>query len=351
GVLTFELTMTGHKYDTPQAVIDTYHQLWERLEHLPGANAAGGVTSLPLSGTFAWGPITVEGRVPPPGENFINADQRIAGGDYFQAMQIPLRKGRFFNEQDTYTNPRAVVVDEYMAQELWPNQDPLGKRIHYGGAKEDAPWLTVVGVVGRVKQYALDADSRIAFYFPQTQFRTRAIDVVVRSSTDPSALTAAVRNAIHSLDPDLPIYRVRTMAQCVDESLARRRFSMVLLGLFAGLALVLATIGIYGVIAYLVSQGTREIGIRIALGADKKNILGLVVRQGMTLALVGVAIGLAASFILTRFMSSLLFGVNATDALTFTAIPLLLTLVALTASYVPARRAAGIDPMIALRCE
>jgi ABC-type antimicrobial peptide transport system permease subunit len=209
----------------------------------------------------------------------------------------------------------------------------------------------VIGVVGRIKQYTLDSDSRIAFYLPQTQHVTRAMNVVVRSAIDPAALASAVKQQIRELDPDLPLYNVRTMSQRVDESLARRRFSMLLLAVFACLAFVLAIIGVYGVMAYLVSQGTREIGIRIALGATPGGILGLVLRKGMILALSGVAIGLAGAFAFTRLMRSLLFGVDATDPFTFVAISLSLTLVALLASYIPAQRASRIDPVVSLRYE
>jgi len=350
-VLTLELTMSGDKYKDPQLVRATYRQLWERLERLPGVTAAGGVSSLPLSDMFAWGPITVEGRVLPAGEKFINADERVVSGNYFATMQIPLRQGRLFNDQDTPDHPQVIVVDEYMAQQLWPDQDPLGKRVSFGDLASKPLWATVVGVVGSIKQYTLDSDSRIALYLPQSQHAGRAMNVVVRSSNDPALLTSAVKRELHELDRDLPMYRVLTMAQRVDESLARRRFSTLLLGLFAGLALALATIGIYGVMAYLVSQGTREIGIRMALGATQRGILGLVVRQGMALALSGVALGLIAAFALTRLMRSLLFGVNSTDPITFVAIALLLALVALIASYIPAHRAARIDAMISLRCE
>ncbi len=350
-VLTFELTMTGQKYSNPQAILNTYHQLWDRLEHLPGVTTSGGITSLPLSMAAAWTPVTIEGRTPPHGETFINADARIAGGSYFQAMEIPLRRGRFFNEDDNASNPQVIIIDERMAQQFWPAEDPIGKRIHLVDMKSSVQWLNIVGVVGRVKHDSIDSDPRIAFYVPQTQYPVRAMTVVLRSRTDPSALTAAVKSDLRTLDPDLPMYSVRTMAQRVDDSLARRRFSMLLLGVFAALALALAAIGIYGVMAYLVTQGTREIGIRIALGATPRYILGLVVRQGMTLALSGVAIGLAGAFLLTRLMQSLLFGVNATDPLTFVGISLLLTLVALLASYIPAHRASQVDPMISLRCE
>ncbi|MGB0033910.1 MAG: ABC transporter permease [Candidatus Acidiferrales bacterium] len=350
-VLTIELTMSGQKYKDPQAVLATYRQLNEGIESLPGVTAAGAITSLPLSEMFAWGPITIEGRTPPPGENFINADERIVSGHYFQAMGIPLRSGRLFNDQDIATNPKAAIIDEYMAQQFWPKEDPVGKRIRLGGITSPSPWINIVGVVGRIKQYTLDSDSRIAFYLPQTQFITRAMNVVLRSGSDPAVLALAVKQKIRELDPDLPMYNVRTMADRVDGSLARRRFSMLLLGLFACLALALATIGIYGVMAYLVDQGTREIGIRIALGATQGNILSLVIRKGMILALSGVAIGLAGAFALTRLMRSPLFGVEATDPVTFVAIALLLTLIALLTSYVPARRAARTDPMISLRCE
>ncbi len=351
GLLTFQLTMTGKRYEDRQVVLNAYRQLWERLEHLPGVTASGGITALPLSEMYAWGPITIEGHMPPAGANFINADQRIVGGHYFQAMQIPLLQGRFFTDEDTSKNPRALIIDEYMAQQFWPNQDAVGKRIRFGGLDSKSPWGSIVGVVGRVKQYTLDTDSRIALYLPETQFPQREMNMVLRSGGDPIELTNAVKSEIGRIDPDLPMYYVRTMLERVNESLARRRFSVLLLGLFAALSLVLAAIGIYGVIAYLVSQGTREIGIRMALGATHPAILRLVIRQGVALALAGEAIGLILAFALTRFMRGLLFGISATDSFTFAAISMLLMAVAMLASYIPARRAARIAPMIALRTE
>jgi predicted permease len=351
GVLTFDLTMTGRKYNDKQTVLNTYRQLWERFEHSPGAIAAGGVTSLPLSEAFAWTPITVEGRMPLTGEKFLNADERIVLGHYFEAMEIPLRRGRFFNEQDDTTKPVVVIVDEYMANQLWPGQDPIGKRIHIVELPSKDPWQTVVGVVGRVKQDSLDSNPRIAFYLAHTQFPTRAMTVALRSRTDPAAVLSSTKSELYNLDPDLPMYHLRTMEQRVNESLARRRFSTFLLGVFASVALTLATIGIYGVMAYLVNQGTRELGIRIALGASQRNIVTLVVRQGMTLAFSGVMIGLAAAFPLTRLIRSMLFGVGATDPTTFVGISSLLAMIALLASYLPAQRAARIDPLVTLRSE
>jgi len=354
-VLTLELTLNGPKYKDLQMVLAGYRDLWNRLGGLPGVTASGAVSALPLSQMFAWGPITVEGRVPPPGENFINADMRIASGRYFAAMEIPLLAGRLFNSQETATSPKVLIVDEYMARQLWPYQDPIGKRIHFGGVTDGVtdkdPWETVVGVVGRVKQYTLDSDSRIALYLPQTQYPMRAMNVVLRTEGDSSAQTSAVKRQIQALDSDLPLYNVRTMEQRVEESLARRRFSMLLLTLFACVALILATIGTYGVMAYLVSQGTREIGIRIAFGATQRCIVRLVVWKGMALALCGVAAGLAGALALSRLLQSLLFGVRPDDPLTFVVISLGLTLITLLASYIPAHRAAQIDPIASLRYE
>ena len=350
-VLTFDLALGAHRYDDKQVVLNTYRRLWESFQQLPGISASGGITSLPLSQAFAWTPITIEGREPLPGEKFINADERVVGGEYFQAMGIPLRRGRFFNERDTVDMPRVVLIDEYMAQQFWPNEDPIGKRIHVVQLKTSDPWQTVVGVVGRVKHDSLDSEPRIAFYLAQTQFPVREMSVVLRGKVESAGLTASIKKEIRDIDPDLPMTTISTMTQRVDESLARRRFGMVLLAVFAGLALVLATMGIYGVMAYLVSQGTRELGIRMALGATRRNILSLIVRQGMLLAFAGMAIGLAGAFSLTRLLRSLLFGVEATDPLTFGAITILLGATALLASYIPAQRAARIDPMISLRCE
>ncbi len=344
--------MTGERYKDKEAVLAAYHELWQRLENLPGVTSAGAVTSLPLSQMFAWGPITVEGRVPPPGEKFINADTRMVSGHYFRAMEIPLREGRLFNDDDVANKPRVAIVDDYMAQQFWPNQDPIGKRFHIGGISEtSSPWITVVGVVGRVKQYTLDSDSRIAFYLPQTQYVTRAMNVVMRGSNDPVALAGAVKQQIHELNPDLPLYNVIRCKERFDKSLAHRRFTMLVLGTFAAISLGLAVIGIYGLIAYLVGQGSREVGIRLALGASPANIMALIVRGGMTLAFWGVGIGIGGALVVSRLMRSLLFGVGVTDLVTFVAVPTLLACIAFLASYIPARRASRIDPSTSLRCE
>lgn len=351
GVLTMEVTLTAPKNPDAQAVMESYRQLWSRLAAIPGVTAAGGISALPLSQMMAWGPITVEGRVPPPGEKFINADQRFVGGEYFRAMDIPLLSGRLFTDHDTRANPRVVVVDEFMAHQLWPAEDAVGKRIRLGGSDSASPWMTIVGVVGRIKQDALESDSRMAMYLAHTQFPTRAMNVVLETESDPALLAAPVLSEIRKMDPDLPVYNVRTMAQRVEESLARRRFATLLLTLFAALGLGLAALGVYGVIAYLVSQGTREIGIRIALGATPRGILLLIVRHGMTLAVVGVALGLFGALGVARFMRRLLFQIDAVDPATFAGVALLLTLIALAATVVPARRAARIDPIESLRSE
>jgi ABC-type antimicrobial peptide transport system permease subunit len=239
-----------------------------------------------------------------------------------------------------------------MAQEYWPKQDPVGKRIHTGGINDaDRPWITIVGVVGRVKQYTLDADSRIALYLPQTQAPVREMNVVVRTTANAAGLANAVRQQIRGLDSDLPVYQVRLMEQRVEESLLRRRFSLQLLGAFAALALGLAAVGIYGVMAFLVNQGTREIGIRMALGATSGVILAMVLRRAMALAAVGIAIGLAAAIPLARLLRTMLFGVGESDALTFAAASILLGAVALLASYLPARRASRIEPLISLAAD
>jgi len=349
--LTFELAMNGRRYPNGAAVTDLHRQMIERLGRVPGAMDVGSVSALPLSQMFAWGPVTVEGRIPAPGEAFINADIRIVAGRYFEALQIPLVDGRLFTDHDTKAGQPVVVVDSFMAAQLWPSESAVGKRLRSGGAGSTSPWLTVVGVVGRVKQYTLDSDSRIAMYFPHAQFPTRSMNVVVRTAGDPAAAVPAVRAALREVDSDLPLYRVRTMEARISESLARRRFAMSLLTVFAALALGLAIVGVYGVMAYLVSQGRREIGIRLALGASPRAILGLVMRRGLTLALAGVTLGLVGSAALTRFMEGLLFGVQPRDPLTFLAIPAILGLVTMAAVYAPARRASRTDPLLTLRSE
>jgi hypothetical protein len=268
-------------------------------------------------------------------------------------MRIPLLEGRLPGGQDTPGAPRAIVIDQRMARALWPGESAVGKRVRRGGfdATSNAPWLTVVGVVGHVKQDALDADARMAMYLGHRQFPRRAMTAVVRAVGPAEALTTPVRETIAGVDAALPMFRVKTMAARVETSLAERRFSTLLLVLFAALALGLAIVGVYGVIAYRVSQGTRELGIRLALGATPGGVAGLVVRHAALLACSGAMMGLIAAVALGRVLESLLFGVNPRDVVTLAAVPVLLVAVAVLAAALPALRASRINPTEAIRAE
>ena len=350
-VLSLRLSVAGTAFAEESRRWNFYQQMWERVRSLPGVESVGGGSILPLTGSISWGSITPEGYNPASGQSQIQADGRVASVGYFETMKIPLISGRFFSDQDTKDSPEVVVIDEKMARQYWPDTDAVGKRLKWGGVDSDNPWMTIVGVVGNVKQYALDTDSRVAFYMPHSQALAGTMYLVARTTGDPLSLAAAVTKAARDMDPNVPVYDIKSMEQLLSESLARRRFAMLALGLFAAVAMLLAVIGIYGVMSYAVAQRTREIGIRMAMGAQTSDVLKLIVRQGMSLAGIGVGIGLAGAVAVTRVMASLLFGVSATDPATFAAIALLLGGVALLACYVPARRATKVDPMIALRYE
>jgi predicted permease len=350
-VLSLRLSVVGTEYAEESRRRSFYQQLWERLRRLPGVESAGGATILPLSGGIGWGSITIEGYAAASGQSSIQADQRVATVGYFETMKVPLISGRFFTEQDMKDSMKVVIIDENMARTYWPDTDPIGKRLKRGGAASEAPWLTVVGVVSNVKQYALDSDSRVTLYTPHEQTLSGTMFVTVRTAGDPRGWVAAVTSEARAIDPNVPVYDVKTMDQRLSESLARRRFAMLALGLFAGVAVLLAAVGIYGLMSYAVAERTREIGIRVALGAQTRDVLKLVIGQGMLLVLIGAGIGLAVAAGATRVMSSLLFGVGATDPVTFALPSLLLGGVAVLACYFPARRAIKVDPMVALRYE
>ena len=350
-ILSMRLSVEGTAYEKMPKRLVFYEQLWDRIRQLPGVESAGGVSVLPLSGSLSWGSISIEGYVPEAGQSMIQADRRFATVGYFETMKIPLIAGRFFSELDTPDSLKVAIVDENLARTYWPGDDPLGKRLKAGSPDSKNPWLTVVGVVATVKQYALDSDSRVTFYTPHKQSPAGTLYAIVRTSTDQRGTAASVAGVAREMDPNVPIYDVKIMAERLSESLARRRFAMLALGVFALIAMVLAAVGIYGVMSYSVTQRTREIGIRMALGAQTKGVLTLIVGQGMLMAGVGVAIGLAGALAATRVMASLLFGVTATDPVTFVGIGLFMAAVAFFACYFPARRATKVDPMVALRHE
>ena len=345
-VLSFRVSLPPAKYKGAP-VTAFYKQLGERIRVLPGVEAVGTSYSLPMSSVaLAWGPITIEGYVPKNSADFIMSNERFVSPGYFPAMGVPLVKGRLFDERDIKGATETVIVNENLAQRFWPNEDPIGKRLERGA---EEPWRTVVGVVRDTKQFSVDNEPQISIYHPHEQFPIGSMFLVVRTSSDPMSLNFTIAKEIHALDPELPLFDVKTMEGRLSDSLARRRFSTFLLGIFAGVALILAVIGIYGVMAYSLNQRRHEIGIRMALGAHPGKILRMVIGQSFVLVTLGIAIGLGGAFALTRVMSSLLFGVSATDAATFVIPPLLLVSVGLLASYFPARRAAGVEPMIALR--
>jgi len=342
-VISMRLGTSGQRFENRDLARQFFRQLRQKVSSVPGVKLEGAVSSLPFTSSVGWGGINVEGFTPQPGQE-LQVDQRAATADYFRAMEIPLINGRFFSEHDTEANAQQVIlVDEKFARRFWPNQDPIGKHVWNDPAKP----FTIVGVVGVVKQYGLDVDGRIVVYYPGVS----AQYLVARTSSNPAEAAGAIVREIHRLDPTVPIYEIRTMEDRMKDSLARQRFSAIMLGAFAVFALILAAVGVYGVLSYLVTQSRHDIGLRIALGAQRSTIVWLVVRNGMELAAVGILIGLVGAVGVTRFMASLLYGVRATDFVTFSSVPVVLAAIALVAAYVPAWRATQVDPMIVLRDE
>jgi putative ABC transport system permease protein len=346
-VLTTKLALPAEKYADGDARARFHQEVLERVSRLPGVEAAGVTSHLAVEEFGTNGTPVIEGKTYPPNQNPL-IEYRVVSPDYFRALGVRLLRGRYLDERDTKATPPVVVVNDAMARQIWGGEDPLGKRV-FGN-----PWATVVGVVADVKNVGLTAGARPELYTSFAQGlsrRTQNVTLVVRSRLDPAALAAAVRREVRAVDPAQPVYDVRTMRAVLDDTVSDRRLNMTLLGTLAALSFVLAVVGIYGVMSYTVTQHTREIGIRMALGAQASDILRLVVGRGMFLTALGVALGAAGSLALTRFIAAMLFGVKATDAATFAAIAALLAAVALLACLVPARRATRVDPMIALRHE
>jgi putative ABC transport system permease protein len=353
-LLTMMVPATGAKYQQDGQVIAFYQNALERVKRLPGVVSAGIVSNLPFGGNGDRFGFHIEEKPLANPSEAPSAERYGISPDYLQAMGIPVLRGRGFTDQDTANAPLVVLISETSARRFWAyrngkGEDPIGKRVRLGAPT--SPLRTVVGIVGDVDHQGLDDQPDTQVYTPQAQVTDSYMLLVVRTSVDPVSLTAAVRKEIHSIDSDIPVYQISTMKQLISQSMAQRRFTLVLLGVFAAIALLMAAIGIYGVFSYWVTQRSQEIGIRVALGAQTRDVLKLVIGHGMTLAISGVGIGLVASFALTRLMENMLFGIGANDALTLVSISLLLILAALLACWIPARRATKVDPIVALRCE
>jgi predicted permease len=350
-LLTAKIEMSETKYPDRAHRVPFLDEILRRVRVLPGVESVALAGNLPLTYNGDSMAIAVEGIPDPPPDQRLDVIYRAVGPGYFHTMGIPLLQGRDFNDRDT-TDERTykVIVSEKLAEHYWPGQNPIGKRLKAGSTTSEGPWREVVGVVKDVRQNDFIAQPKMQIYLSYRQLRDLAPNaLVIRTSVDPLSLANAVRNAIWAVDKDQPVSDIESMEHIVAGAVARQRFSMLLLGLFAGLALVLAAVGIYGVMSYSVTQRRREIGIRMALGAQKHDVLAMTLRQGLRLTFLGLAIGMTGALLLTRLMSALLFGVSATDPITFGAITLILAAVAVLASYIPALRSMKVDPVIALR--
>jgi putative ABC transport system permease protein len=349
-LLTMNLVLPVAKYkDEPQRAA-FYSELVRRVEALPGVESAAAVNHLPLGGSNSSNPFLIESLPEPPPGQQNGGRYRVCTPNYFKAMGIAILRGRAFTDQDRAGAPSVIIVNETLARKYWPNDDPIGKRMRYPGPLEQYPWMQVVGVVQDVK-HELSLPVTADFYVPHAQDAWQSMVLVAKTKVEPAAMAAPIRQQVWSMDKDQPVFDVKTMREVRAISLALYSFSSVMLSIFAGVALLLAAIGIYGVMSYAVTQRTPEIGIRMALGARAMDVLKLVVRNGMSLALIGVAVGLAGSYALTRLLESLLVGVAPTDVVTFSTVTFGLLLIALLACYIPARRATKVDPMVALRYE
>jgi putative ABC transport system permease protein len=345
-VLAFDVGLPSARYGNDASQIQFFQQLTERLEALPGVRTAGAISYLPLGGGENMGRFTIEGEAPPSSGNEPFAERRWVTPGYFAVMGIPLRKGRVFTPQDSADNPKVVIINETLAKQGFNTRDPIGERLKAGGAVR-----TIVGIVSDVRSSSLESEVRPQFYLPNAQWAWGAMTIVLQTKGDPLALVSAARGVLKTLDPLVPAANLRTMKQVVSSASAPRRFNMALLVFFAVVALLLTMMGIYGVVAFLVGRRVREIGVRMALGAQRGEVLRLVLRQGMKPVCIGCGIGLLGSVAESRLLASQLYGVSASDPMTLVSIITLLVFASLLACWLPARRAARIDPMAALRYE
>jgi len=350
GVLTMNINLPFAKYKEEVQRAAFYSELVQRVKSLPGVQSAAVVNYIPLGGSNSSDGFLIEGvPEPPPGEENLGR-YRVCTPDYFRTMGISLLKGRGFTEQDDSRSKPVIIVNETLAQRYWPNGDALGKRMRFYGPLDKAPWMEIVGIVQDVK-HELNQPVTPDYYLPHAQDSWTAMVLVARTSAEPASMSASIRQQVLAIDKDQPVFDVRTMHEVRAISVALYSFGSITMGIFAVIALVLAAIGIYGVMAFAVTQRTQEIGIRMALGARAIDVLKMVVKTGMSLAAIGVVAGLVGSFAITRLMASLLFGISPTDVVTFTLVAAGLLLVALLACYIPARRATKVDPLVALRYE
>ena len=350
-LLTMNIALPRQKYREPQQANAFFDQLAERIKTLPGVKSVGGIDPLPFSNSNVSTSFLIEGAPAVPLAERPEVGERAVTPAYFETMGIPVLKGRSFTAQDRDNTPHVIIVNEALASRYWPNQDVLGKRLGFEDDPSKQSWRQIVGVVGNVKHHGLEAEAKPEVYFPYQQLPKNFMSVVVRTALDPVSMIPAIRSQVFAIDKDQPVFDIMTMEQRLAKSVASSRFVMLLLGTFSVLALGLAALGLYGAMAYLVTQRTQEIGLRMALGARRSDVFKLVVGKGMRLAIIGTAIGLVASLALTRVMGSLLFEVTPTDALTFVIVSVVLLTVALLACYIPARRATNVDPLTSLRYE